>query len=88
MKALAQRYAVAAMAFAAAAVWLGVGVVSGLECLLAFLVTSVAMDAVQRRNRVQERRRRSTSRPREQRRPRPAVEADDADDWQLAEPGW
>src|SRR5581483_1951100 len=36
MKSLAQRYLIAAIGFAAAAVWLGVGLVKGLECLLAF----------------------------------------------------
>jgi hypothetical protein len=56
MKSLVQRYAIAAVGFAAAAVWLGVGLVKGLECLLAFLFVSLVVTFVQRRQFVVERR--------------------------------
>ena len=50
-----QRHLIAALGFAAAAVWLGVGLVKGLECLLAFLLTSLVVAVVQRRRLVAER---------------------------------
>jgi len=49
---LLQRYLIAAIAFAMAAVWLGVGLVKGLECLLAFLLASLIVAVVQRRQAV------------------------------------
>jgi len=56
MKSLAQRYLIAAIGFAAAAVWLGVGLVKGLECLLAFLLVSLIVAVVQQRQVAVERR--------------------------------
>jgi hypothetical protein len=56
MKAVGQRYAIAAVGFAAAAVWLGVGLVKGLECLLAFVSVSLIVAVVQRRRVVPVRR--------------------------------
>ena len=52
LKRLVQRYLIAAIGFVVAAVWLGVALSSGLECLLAFLLTLVVVTAVQRRQRV------------------------------------
>jgi hypothetical protein len=56
IKSLAQRYAIAAVGFAAAAVWLGVGLVKGLECLLAFVSVSLLVAVFQRRGVVAKRR--------------------------------
>jgi hypothetical protein len=47
-----QRYLFAAVAFAIAAVWTGVGLVSGFECLLVFGLAALAAAAVQRRHEV------------------------------------
>ena len=47
-----QRYVIAAVAFALAALWTGVGLVAGFECLLAFAVVALVVAAVQRRNDV------------------------------------
>ena len=55
MKWLVERYLIAAVGFAAAALWLGVGLVKGMECLLAFLLTLLVVAVVQRRQRVVER---------------------------------
>lgn len=52
MKRLVQRYLIAAVGFVVAAMWLGVGLSSGLECLLAFLLTLLVVTVVQRRQRV------------------------------------
>ena len=49
MKSLVQRYLIATLGFAAAAVWLGVGLTKGLECLLVFLLTSLVAAVRQRR---------------------------------------
>jgi hypothetical protein len=49
VRAVAQRYAVAAAAFLAAAVWLGVGVIHGFMCLFAFVFVAQAVRLYQRR---------------------------------------
>ena len=65
------RYLIAAGVYAVAALILGVGLVSGFECLLAFVFTSLVVGVVQRRRLVAEGRRavrpaarRSRKRPR------------------------
>jgi hypothetical protein len=55
VKALVQRYLIATLGFAAAAVWLGVGLTRALECLLVFLLTSLVAGVRQRRQLVIER---------------------------------
>ena len=55
LKSLVERYLIGALGFAAAALWLGVGLIDGLECLLAFLLTSLVVAVVQRRRLVAER---------------------------------
>lgn len=55
MKSLVERYLIGALGFAAAALWLGVGLIKGLECLLAFLLTCLVVTVVQRRQFVAER---------------------------------
>ena len=55
MKSLVQRYLIATLGFAAAAVWLGVGLTKGLECLLVFLLTSLVAAVRQRRQLAVER---------------------------------
>ena len=55
MSSLVERYLIGALGFAAAALWLGVGLINGLECLLAFLLTSLVVAVVQRRRLVAER---------------------------------
>jgi hypothetical protein len=57
-KSMVQRYLIAALGFAVAAAWLGVGLAKGLECLVAFLLTSLVVSVVQARRRVLERSRR------------------------------
>ncbi len=73
VRSVAERYAVAAVAFMAAATWLGVGLVHGLLCLLVALVAVHATRIYQRRNdartRVTSRRRHRTRRPAADRRP-------------------
>jgi hypothetical protein len=91
----AQRYLFAAVAFAIAAVWTGVGLVSGFECLLVFALAALTVAAVQRRNEVAANRARRTrpARRAERRRERPSTAwparprpYDDgaSDDWQRA----
>ena len=55
MKSLVERYLIGALGFAAAALWFGVGLIKGLECLLAFLLTCLVVTVVQRRQLVAER---------------------------------
>lgn len=50
VRSAAKRYAVAAMAFLAAATWLGVSVTNGIACLLAFVVALQAVGLYQRRS--------------------------------------
>lgn len=69
-RSVAERYAVAAFAFMAAATWLGVGLVHGLLCLLVALVGAQAMRIYQRRSDSRAR----TSARRRRARPRPATE--------------
>ena len=52
---LVQRYLIAALVFVFAGVWLGVGLIKGLECLLAFLLALLVVAVVQRRQSVAER---------------------------------
>jgi len=88
LKSVAQRYLIAAVAFVAVAPWLGVGIVSGLECLLAFVLTLLVVGVVQRRRLVAEggRARRPTrSRP-PARRPRTADARDRRPARRAAEP--
>ncbi len=66
-----QRYLIGALGFAVAAVWLGVGLTKGMECLLAFLLTTLIVSVVQVRRRAVARsrgRRSTTSDPRDGRR--------------------
>ncbi len=49
VRAFAERYAVAAAAFLAAAVWLGVGVIHGFACLFVFVLVAQAVRLYQRR---------------------------------------
>ena len=75
MKSLVQRYLIATLGFAAAAVWLGVGLTKGLECLLVFLLTSLVAAVRQRRQLAVERgnghsRRRAVPDARDRRPPR------------------
>ena len=49
VRAVAERYAVAAAAFLAAAGWLGVGLIDGFECLFAFVLAAQAVRLYQRR---------------------------------------
>ena len=58
-----QRYLIGALGFAVAAVWLGVGLTKGMECLLAFLLTTLVVSVVQSRRRAiaRSRGRRSTA---------------------------
>jgi hypothetical protein len=90
-----QRYLFAAVAFAIAAVWTGVGLVSGFECLLVFGLAALGVAAVQRRNEVaanRSRRARPARRAERRREPsssawpaRPRPYEDGAsDDWQRA----
>jgi hypothetical protein len=51
-----QRYLIAAIAFAAAAVWTGLGLASAFECLLVFLIAVLVVAALQRRSDVAARR--------------------------------
>ena len=53
---LAQRYLIAAVVFVLAGAWLGVGLIKGLECLVAFLLALLVAAVVQRRQSVVERR--------------------------------
>ena len=78
-KSMVQRYLIAALGFAAASVWLGVGLMRGLECLLAFLLTSLAVAVLQARRRVLERSRtrRSPASDHRHRRRRTVVEPRD-----------
>jgi hypothetical protein len=67
-----ERYAVGALAFMAAATWLGVGVTHGLFCLVVAFGASQAVVVYQRRNR--SRARTTATRDRERTRRRPPVE--------------
>ena len=95
MMRFAQRYLFAAVAFAIAAVWTGVGLVSGFECLLVFGLAALGAAALQRRQEVAASRARRVrpARRGERRRGRSASEwparpraYDDgaSDDWQRA----
>ena len=65
VKQVAQRYLVAAVVFAIAVVWTGIGLTAAFESLLAFTLAYVATAAVQRRRAVaHDRSRRSRSRSR------------------------
>jgi hypothetical protein len=52
VKRVVQRYLIASVAFAAAAAWFGVSLVSGFVCLLASVGVSLAVGVVQRRQLV------------------------------------
>jgi hypothetical protein len=95
MMRFAQRYLFAALAFAIAAVWTGVGLVAGFECLLVFALAALGAAAVQRRHEVaaSRARRARPARRAERRRERPQSAwpsrprpYDDgaSDDWQRA----
>lgn len=80
-RSVAKRYLVAAFAFMAAAIWLGVGLTSGFACLLVFVLALQAVRLYQRRSTVRSRRTRSRreqpsryeSSPEEKDRPLPAA---------------
>jgi hypothetical protein len=50
VRSVAERYAVAAFAFMAAATWLGVGLTSGFACLFVFVMASQVVRLYQRRS--------------------------------------
>lgn len=70
-RSVTERYAIAAAAFMAAAVWLGVGLVNGFLCLFVFLLAGQAVRIYQRRDDARER---AVDRRRQQTRRRPAAE--------------
>jgi hypothetical protein len=76
VKRITQRYLIAAGVFAVAALLSGVGLVSGFECLLAFVVTSLVVGVVQRRQLAAEDPRSVRPRSRSRRRPRAAESRD------------
>lgn len=55
MRSAAKRYALAALAFLAAAIWLGVSLTNGLACLIVFVVALQATQLYQRRSRARTR---------------------------------
>jgi hypothetical protein len=55
VRSVAERYAVAAFAFMAAAVWLGVGLTHGFACLLVFVLAVQAVRLYQRRSEARDR---------------------------------
>ena len=57
---MGQRYLVGAVAFTAAALWFGVGLVRALECLLVFALAVLVVAALQRREEVNARSARRT----------------------------
>lgn len=59
-----QRYLIGAVAFAVAAVWTGVSLVGGFECLLVFGLASLVVAAIQRRHDLDARRSRRPTRAR------------------------
>ena len=50
MRSVAERHLVAAFAFMAAAIWLGVGLTNGFACLLVFVLASQAVRVYQQRS--------------------------------------
>jgi hypothetical protein len=90
-----QRYLLAAVAFAIATLWTGVGLVAGLECLLVFCLVALGVAGVQRRRDLAARPKRRARRiPREGSTSawpeRPRSLGDEAtDDWRRsARSGW
>jgi hypothetical protein len=77
VKQVLQRYLIASGGFAVAAMMSGVGLVSGFECLLAFVFTSLVVGVVQRRQLAAEGGRSVRPRSRSRRRPR-AVDSRDS----------
>ena len=69
MKALIHRYAAAGAVFAVAALVTGVPLISGLACLLTFLLASVIFAAYQRRTRIRTRTATTRTKTRPDRRP-------------------
>jgi hypothetical protein len=63
-RSVVERYAVAAFAFMAAAIWLGVSLTGGFTCLFVFVVALQAVRLYQRRSDVRTRRRDSRREPR------------------------
>jgi hypothetical protein len=55
VRSAAKRYALAALAFLASAVWLGVSLTNGLACLLVFVAALQAAQLYQRRKRLRTR---------------------------------
>ena len=96
---VSQRYGIAAVAFATAAIWLGIGLTSAFECLLVFTLAYGGTAVVQQRReavrRQEERGRRSRRAPAARtRRPDPVVWDDEAEeltesrDWPSLAGGW
>ena len=84
LRSAAERYAVGAMAFVAAATWLGVGVTHGLLCLFVAFVGTQGMRAYQRRTEARASVRRRNRAPQRHREARltPSDRYDDEDfDW-------
>ena len=75
MRSIAERYLIATIFFVAAEVWVGIGLLSGLQCLLAFTLASAVVAVVQRRRLVAARGRARASARGSARRTRPAVAA-------------
>jgi hypothetical protein len=75
MKSIAQRYLIATVFFVAAELWVGIGLLSGLQCLLAFTLASAVVAVVQRRRLVAARGRARASARGGARRSRPAAAA-------------
>jgi len=97
VRSMSERYAVGAVAFMAAATWLGIAVVHGLLCLLVAFLGSQGTRLYQRRNgsRAQAAtRRRHSAPPRQQPAERPArsslydADRDDADWRPAADAAW
>ena len=74
VRSVAERYAVAAFAFMAAATWLGVGLTSGFACLFVFVMASQAVRLCQRRPSSRSRRVSSSRERRPRSRPASAEE--------------
>ena len=88
VRSAAERYAVGALAFVAAATWLGVGVTHGLLCLLVAFVGTQGWRVYQRRSQVRASVRRQHRAPQRHREARPTSSGlydDDTDlDWPVA----
>jgi hypothetical protein len=89
-----QRYLIGAIAFAAAAVWSGVGLLSAFVCLLVFVIALLVVAAMQRRSDVAARRsgravrRRSSERRAGHTRPRSEDDGFESGEWARPAERW